>query len=243
VWGNAQIAAGYDIDGIGLIRAQYVGVKNGIKNTDAASTTSWELSDFDGTTNKPNSRIEAAFGLTAVKGLTLDLGFKYYLPSDEANVLYGATRTDYTRGVVVGLGGRYAGGGFAKGAYAIEGRVDAALPDTYKNRAAGNPATTPTLDTESGFNLNVHLTPSYNLGPCTLGADLGLDFMGDGKSGSVDVKTGYTRVGLGVWAQKGLGMAKYIKAGLGVMLPYTDNADTDHGIIFSVPLVFQYAFF
>jgi hypothetical protein len=29
VWGNAQIAAGYEIEGIGLVRAQYVGVKDG----------------------------------------------------------------------------------------------------------------------------------------------------------------------------------------------------------------------
>jgi hypothetical protein len=236
VWGNAQIAAGYDIEGVGLVRAQYVGVKDGDSNN------LWKTSDYTATTGTPYSRIEAAFALSAIKGLTLDLGLKYYLPadSDEVYTFRGAKRSKYEKGMIIGLGGRFAGGGFAKGAYAIEGRVDAALPSAFKNQA---PASSATLDTETGFNLNVHLTPSYNLGPCTLGVEFGLESMSDGKSGSADVKDGYTRVGLGLWAQKGLGTAKFIKAGLGVMLPYTGNDKVEHGMILSIPIVFQYVFF
>jgi hypothetical protein len=192
----------------------------------------------------PYSRIEAAFALSAIQGLVLDFGFKYYLPSDEGTTSWGEVRTDYTRGMVIGLGAKYTGGGFhgfGKGAYAIEGRIDAALGGKYQSTT--NYGQLVTTDMETGLNLNVHLSPSYNLGICTVGGDFGLETQADGTSGGADDKTGYTRFGAGAWIQKELGMAKYIKAGLGATLPYKDNADVEHGAIISIPVVFQYVFF
>jgi hypothetical protein len=239
VWGNAQIAAGYEIKGIGTVRAQYVGVKDGYINADG----DWKLNDY--VYYAPNSRIEAAFALTAVQGLTLDFGFKYYLPSDQELITsWGETWSDYAKGMAIGLGAKYAGGGFngfGKGAYAIEGRIDGGFGGKYKTSAVwyGPDA----VDAENGINLNVHLSPSYNLGICTVGGDFGLELQTDSKTDGTEDKTGYTRFGAGAWIQRDLGVAKYIKIGVGAALPYKTNGDEEYGVVVSVPIVFQFVFF
>jgi hypothetical protein len=65
----AQIAAGYTIEGIGLIRAQFIGA----------------LDD-------PSA--QAAFALTAVEGLTVDVGARFYFEDGTAsqNVISGAVK-------------------------------------------------------------------------------------------------------------------------------------------------------
>jgi hypothetical protein len=237
VWGNAQVAAGYEIEGIGLFRAQYVGVKNGIINADEER----ELTDYVG--GAPHSRVEAAFAYTGVGGLTVDLGVKYYIPAGgEYETGEDGSKevlSDYERGVVLGLGARYNGGGFGAGSYTIEGRVDGAFGGKYKKTPSGEAA----RDVENGINLNAHLSPSYNLGAFTVGGDFGFELQGDNKTGGTEDKNGYTRLGAGAWVQKDLGIAKYIKAGVGVAFPYKDNADNEHGIVISVPIIFQYVFF
>jgi hypothetical protein len=65
---------------------------------------------------------------------------------------------------------------------------------------------------------------------------------GDNKIDGTEDKTGYTRFGAGAWIWKDLGIAKYIKTGVGVTLPYKDNADNEHGIVISVPIIFRYVF-
>ncbi|MDR1467961.1 MAG: hypothetical protein LBT00_01565 [Spirochaetaceae bacterium] len=233
VWGNAQATAGYAIEGVGLVRAQYVGVKNGVVNAGE-----WKLEDYVG--GAPNSRVEAAFAYTGVQGLTLDVGGKYYLPTDGTYTDHGDVRSDYARGVVLALGAQYNGGGFGKGSYTIEGRVDGAFGGKYKVTPSGASSA---QDAENGINLNAHLSPSYNLGVCTIGGDFGFELQSDNKVGGTEDKAGYTRLGAGIWFQKDLGVAKYIKAGVGAALPYTDNADNEHGIVISVPIIFQYIFF
>jgi hypothetical protein len=237
VWGNAQAAIGYEIEEIGHIRAQYVGVKNGIINSEGK----WELDDY--VYYEPNSRIEAAFAYTGVQGLVLDLGFKYYLPSDQSMNSYNGVWSDYAKGIALGLGARYGGGGFGKGSYTIEGRIDSVFGGKYKVIPYGGPPESSAQDAETGINLNVHLAPSYNFGICTVGGDFGFELQTDSKLGGTENKDGYTRFGVGAWVQKDLGIAKYIKAGVGATLPYTDNADNEHGVVISVPIVFQYVFF
>jgi hypothetical protein len=239
VWGNAQAAIGYEVEGIGHIRAQYVGVKDGIINGDGK----WELNDY--VYYEPNSRIEAAFAYTGVQGLTLDLGFKYYLPSDQSTRSYNGVWSDYAKGMALGLGARYSGGGyggFGPGSFTIEGRIDGAFGGKYKITPYGPPGSS-SQDAENGVNLNAHLSPSYNLGICTVGGDFGFELQGDSKRDGTENKDGYTRFGVGAWVQKDLGIAKYIKAGVGATLPYTDNTDKEHGVVISVPIIFQYVFF
>jgi hypothetical protein len=234
VWGNSQAAIGYEIDGIGHVRAQYIGVKDGSINANG----DWELSDY--VTFATHSRIEAAFAYTGLQGLLLDLGLKYYIPTDQSfNSGFGWGYSDYARGMAIGLGARYSGGApFGKGAYAIEGKIDTTFAGSYTDISGGTP-----LDATNGINLNAHLVPSYNLGICTVGGEFGLEVQQDSKVGGTASKDGYTRFGIGAWAQRDLGMAKYIKIGVGATLPYTGNDDVKHGAIISVPIVFQYVFF
>lgn len=87
-----QVGAGYTIDGIGQIRAQYIGA---------------------GSEDANESKIQAAFALTAVDGLLLDLGATIPLDSDVA--LYNAK-------VAVGAN-------FAIDNIGIWGRVDTTIGD------------------------------------------------------------------------------------------------------------------
>jgi hypothetical protein len=75
---HTQFGAGYTIEGIGQIRAQYVGEQ---KYTSADS-----------------GYINAAFKLTMVEGLLIDVGMKYWMESGEqtGNVLSAALYASYT---------------------------------------------------------------------------------------------------------------------------------------------------
>ncbi|WP_407437037.1 hypothetical protein [Treponema sp.] len=64
VFKNIQVQAGYTIDGIGQIKAQYIGVEGVAGIDDVAQRDDW-------------AQIEAAFCLKAVENMTLDIGAKF----------------------------------------------------------------------------------------------------------------------------------------------------------------------
>jgi hypothetical protein len=90
---NAQIAAGYTIDGIGQIRAQYIG-----KATyDAVN---------DKTVNG-DSQFQAAFKITAVKDLTADVGIKMHINSTVSDTSTGDLEA--TKNIAAGVDYNVAG--------------------------------------------------------------------------------------------------------------------------------------
>ena len=74
VYETVQAAIGYSIPGIGLLRAQYIG-----ENKIWASNSGTEAG-APAFNAYVTPRIEAAFNLTVLENLNLDIGFKYFLP-------------------------------------------------------------------------------------------------------------------------------------------------------------------
>jgi hypothetical protein len=75
VYENIQTAISYALSDIGLARVQYVGAapsaSSRLNNDRYLPTGMWSITA---------PRFEAAFALTAISGLTLDLGVKFYVP-------------------------------------------------------------------------------------------------------------------------------------------------------------------
>lgn len=144
VWAdNLQVGIGYTIANIGLVRAQYVprGGKTGaVQNS---------------------GRIEAAFAFTGMEGLTIDVGAKIPLYSDDTS---GTGIKDNKRG------GRKLfelaiGAGFASGDFGIDALIDARF---FADE-------TGTSDYDKTADFYVYLKPSYNLGSFKVGGEIGFD--------------------------------------------------------------------
>jgi hypothetical protein len=223
-----QAGLGYTIPNIGLIRAQYVGYSSFYDNGKKPS-----ISDF---TKAP--RIEAAFAFTGVSGLVIDVGGKVPLPVDtyyeegvdtekQPTGQYTKKSDDtYQAPYQVSLGA-----GYTADALDIKGRVDAQFGGKKDAEVDAD-------DTEQGFDVNVHLWPSYNLGFATAGLDLGFNYLGDTKkNGETDTKGGYL-FGAGLWLKKSYGGSS-IKGGLAFS---TGEVNEKKYTTFSVPIIFEYTF-
>jgi hypothetical protein len=117
-----QIAAGYQIGTIGLLRAQFIGGTNTIDFTQSGADANFNADGQEGLATY--NRIEAAFALTAVDGLTLDIGGKIPLAvTDELATV------DYTYQapfeVAVGVN-------FGAGDFSIGGRVELGFAESVK---------------------------------------------------------------------------------------------------------------
>ncbi|MCQ2248511.1 MAG: hypothetical protein MJZ50_05810 [Treponema sp.] len=97
VYKNIQAGFGYDIEGVGKIKAQFIGKATGKVEAKAATTTTYYLDEEDGTVKSKdnavaakdarfNKTLEAEFDLTAVENLWLGLGaqFNLYEKKEEA---------------------------------------------------------------------------------------------------------------------------------------------------------------
>jgi hypothetical protein len=226
-----QIGAGYQIGTIGLLRAQFIGGRNKI--------TDYDTDDVSYSYN----RIEVAFALTAVDGLTLDIGGKIPLAfteedtkdSDGNLLLPLGTDVTYQAPIAISVGAN-----FGIGDFSIGGRVDLAFGG-YTQVSGGDKEA-------SGFSLNALIEPAYDLGACVVGADIGVGFTGKNKVGSTEVKnSGAFSIDLGAWV--GLNFSNGLfKAGVAARLPTTNYAADGaipadkNPLIFSIPLVLEYFF-
>ena len=218
-----QIGAGYNIDGVGHIRAQWIGGYFGTeKKADDEKYVKFE-------TDKP-ARVEAAFALTMVDGLLIDLGGKFWLPTKGQEDSFAVSN-----GVGVSLGAN-----FRKEAFSIAARVDAESLGAYNRTGKDDKSA-------DGMALDIRLTPTYDLDAATLGVDLGFQVNGAGKDGKGDSKkdSGF-QIGFGGFVKKGLA-GGYIKAGLTYTLaPFGETPDgmkSSGSGVFMIPVVLEYAFF
>ena len=264
VWQRIQIAAGYNIQDIGFFRAQFVGANpsiSGLTKTNAGTISFiTDPNDFAGV-RVTGPRIEAAFQLTAVQGLTLDFGGKFVLPVNESQVkvwdlvanpvtgdpewVKGALAAGtYKAPVQIGLGANY-----VLDALTIGGRVDTNFgggADIDEAVAGANDGISTTL--KQGFELNIHLWPTYNLGFMTLGLDVGFAMRGDTTRETLGVKTttvNGNQFGGGIYAQKVIG-ACTIRGGLAfsasTKVGEAGTKDVKSDTIFSIPVTFDYTF-
>jgi hypothetical protein len=229
-WNYFQAGLGFKIDGIGHVRAQWVGGYFGTFDADK-----WEKIELNGgnyTKDNP-ARIEAAFALTAVEGLLVDLGGKFWLPITEDKGDK-ATTTKDSKGVDIGLGAT-----FRMEAFSIGFRFDGGL--------AAYSRTGDKDESLDGASLDFRLNPAYDLEVATVGLLFGLQTTtaakgADGK-GPDDYKAPI-QLGFGGYAQKGLGKGS-IKAGLTFTTAtiVDGKAVADESTYFSIPIILEYAFF
>jgi hypothetical protein len=219
VYRYMQLGAGYNIAGIGHIRAQYVGGWFGeIDDTDADSYKYYE-------SGKP-ARIEAAFALTAIDSLLIDLGGKFWL-SEKIK----SSGLETTNGVDINLGATFNAGLFGIGARA-------SLLGLGKYTRTGS-----NDKSESGMNMVFRVNPKVNLDFATIGLDFALAVNGEGKNAAGDgLENNSTQIAFGAYLEKGIGKGQ-IKVGATYTLAPTNKDGAQGKDVFQIPIVLQYAFF
>jgi hypothetical protein len=244
VYKSIQAGFAYDISGIGQARAQWVG--------DTMDTVLWEeVNDklpYDAKTNPriwkgDNARIEAAFKLTAVEGLNLDLGIKIPIPVKKDTYFDNGTGLDVNQRVVfqdnfqIAVVGDFTAGDFGiiYGLYGAFGGSLAKDLDNYR-RAKLNPT------------FDLLLIPSFYIAAidATVGADVGFKVKGASTTGGVGSSPKRpdqsTTFGFGGWISRNLGKG-LIKTGLAYQLPaYTDNGVSGSTSYFSWPIILELNF-
>ena len=270
-----QIGAGYEIGGIGHIRAQFLGgdtsVDEDFYNKRVAKvfadyfTGDWDgdgvpnsLTDLSNPDNlarfqkllesalaslgeNKSAAIEAAFALTAVENLTLDLGIKIFLPykydytlsypSVPAGFLPAAKGED-SDGAQVSLGAKFSAGDLGIGA-----RIDTTFGG-YRGEDSDNRFNDP-------FALGVRIVPSYNVGFATIGLDFGLLMTGKSSYVSGGTKTerddAGAQFGIGAFIQRDLGNGR-IQTGFTFTGAPTVDGKTDGHPTFVIPVILEYSF-
>jgi hypothetical protein len=233
VYKKIQAGIGYNIPGIGLARAQYVG---GTSRPAWDTTTASKL-------NVNNARIEAAFNLTAVENLNLDIGLKLPLPVKEKNfnvpVIYGGGVYDVILqdNFKIALAGTYSAGdfGITLGAYAgFGGSVAIDVPNADRQDL------TKTFD--------IIAIPSFYVAAidAKIGVDVGFKFTSDGDVSATwditDEVDSSTIFGLGAWIEKNLGKGQ-IRTGLTYQFPkYGNNGTVGETAYFTWPIILTLSF-
>lgn len=261
---DLQIGVGYEIPGIGLARVQYIGGNMGkgrikrlekyIKDSgmDYISGTG---DPFTGIPRQitPNTwhgdyaHVEAAFALTAVEGLLMDIGGKIYFPvttGGTINFPSGPYTLNYRKS---SAGFTVSGGAY----YDIADLNLAARIDTTfgaYNRSAENDKSLYQNTGDGKFRLDVRLVPSYNLGFMKAGLDFGFKTEGneidaDGKP--IDPPRGKSRWGIGAFVRRDFAKG-YIKGGVTYTSPtiWGDKNDKtqDPENMIKIPIVLEYYF-
>jgi hypothetical protein len=192
VYKKIQAGAAFDFSGIGLLRAQWIGAT--MEGTDPA-------------------KVNVAFKLTAVEGLTLDVGAKIPVPIvDDDN------DKTYLGSFGIALAGAYTAGDFTIGLGAYGD-----LGDKTKFKS-GDPD-----KGQSTFKLN--LSPSYYVAgiDAKIGLDANFKATGASASGGKKAKDKETTFGVGGWISRALGKG-FIKTGLGYYTTKTETPASDKTI-------------
>jgi len=189
VYQGLHVAVGYEIPKIGHIRLGYIG--GGSTDPNGKTGNAGQNWDFSW-----DRRLEAAFALTAVPGLLLDMGFKW--SRERHPGILDQPGFSLENPWYVALGAVYSGIDNLKIGFAIDGHFGGTAvmgePCTDCEVCRGNQVT-------SAPQIAFNFYPSYNIGFCDVGADFtyGVQF-GDEKG--VNDKQ---MLGFGVYAQKPYG--------------------------------------
>ncbi|GHT52829.1 hypothetical protein FACS1894106_2380 [Spirochaetia bacterium] len=237
IYGALQVGAGYKIPNIGFARVQFIG---GNPN-DLGKGTSFDF-DGDGTDDYTspsysypdyvtgNGTIEAAFQLTAVQGLNLDVGFGFPLPITDVNDNVKQNPLDLT------IGANYSTGNLG-----ILGRVQV----TFGGSSTPDGGKT----TTTGLGLQIGVEPTYKIdGIGTLGIELGFGLKGEDAYDGTGLKNNRTSLGLGAFWRAPLAGATF-QVGVAAALPlsggdaddWKDDDAKKYDTIFTIPIVLTYS--
>jgi hypothetical protein len=214
-----QIAAGYEIAGVGLIRAGYFG--NNFKfNEEAVKVLTGAGTNYRAL-GADTGVIGAAFALTMVDNLTVDLGFKYPLAVSDPPVDDGKNGginpdkdplkykdTTIQNPLSASLGVKY-----VLGDVTIPLRVDGYFGKKFSRKIGG-------ADYEMAFSPDIwfYAWPSCKMDIWTFGLELGLIMRGDVKanagSASQDMLPSTLEYGFGLWCKNELNANTSIKFGI-----------------------------
>jgi hypothetical protein len=173
-----------------------------------------------------NARIEAAFRVTAVEGLSLDLGIKIPIPVEEHDVTYQGN-------FQVNIIGDYTAGDF-KVSYGIYGAFGgSAAHENWTERANLQPSFTAIV------------IPQFYVASidATVGGDIGFKALGESSSpgGHKNDDNGVT-FGLGGWISRDLGKGT-IKTGLAYQFPkYGSNGTKNQVSYLTWPIIITASF-
>ena len=272
----SQVGVGYTIKDVGLIRAQFLGPitkkwaqtkaagKELVYGTDPISgdpIVTWEPTDaeygwvntsLDVPPNKSGdaTKIQAAFNLTAVKGLNIDLGASiplayerdYWDDLDKTNLV----RTEKIQDdIVASLGFDLT----MLSPFRLWGLTSLKLGGYNETTPAGGDTET----VKKGTVWSIHLTPMYTVAPNNI---IGLDLFMDTRSGSdeaparpdndptfkpdPDAKNNYTDFGFGVYYRRNIAGGD-IRVAVTMKLPGGEAHKGAQPQLF-LPVIFNYSF-
>jgi len=245
-----QIGAGYNIAGIGFARVQWIGGWFGTfdpSKEDYAKTVGradFLPVDYDDDDNLilNQAAIQAAFNLTAVENLNLDVGFKYFLP-----ITYKDSFTA-TQGMWLALGATY-----------NLGEIDINFHTTAMFGAHNRTINKDLLKaadvkkdlSSEGITLDFRLTPSYTLDFGKVGFDFAYHMVTESKDyvlnnkGKYELKgmeDGWNQMGFGLWIEKGLGSGE-IAAGISYTTPVFNKDGAQGSALIQIPVILTKSFF
>jgi len=212
VYKGIHTAIGYEIMDIGHIRFAYIG---GSEKTDGKAGNASQNWDFSW-----DKRVEAAFALTAVPNLLVDLGFKYSLNKHPG--ILDQPGFSLENPLYLALGLMYTGNENFKLGFAIDGHFTGTAKE-------GEDGATITSAPQIAFNIY----PSYNIGFC----DIGMDFTYGMQFGDVEGKNDKKMMGFGLYGQKQYGHGN-LRIGVYSNVPM--NEGQNWGM--SIPVWITYSF-
>jgi len=237
---NVHIGAGYQIEGLGHARLQWIGGYLGQNGPPFQSSPPYTEDSPDAAFFDP-AWIEAAFAFTRIEGLILDIGFKAALPVTDV-----AGSGKSYKGFAVSVGGRFESGDFG-----ISGRADStfgAYREYYHNPSYGY--FNPYRKENESFIVGVRLSPYYKLDLATVGIDVGCGVVGESttvQDGSTSKdKNNQFHCGFGLYAKRDLGAYAHIMTGVSyTMIPLINNGagmkPNGHSY-FRIPVLMEFSF-
>ncbi|MDR2521611.1 MAG: hypothetical protein LBC72_03530 [Spirochaetaceae bacterium] len=262
---NAQIAAGYTIEGVGLVRVQWVGWQEKYWRVTEADPSGnptkwgWVVESLDKPLNYTGDagKIQAAFNLTAVKGFNADLGVSFAL-ADEKDWWDDLDKTNKTKTVTT-QPNHTVSLGFDVNTRPV--RVYGIASGKFGGYTEEKPAVGDSTTVKQGTELSLNIEPWWYINSgLMLVAELFVDtrFGSDeevtgstGQRGAdadpsrnpdAGAKNNYTDLGFGLFVRKNIPGGD-IRAGVACKVPgVAGDAHKGAALQITVPVMFNYGF-
>jgi len=255
VFRTTQIGFGFDLEGIGTVRAQFLG---GFMNVDfdCDCDSPWgsrcaaghlmhigmnlldddeDIDDLDPSRHAAGlaPRIELAFAYTAMEGLLIDFGFKFHLPVTIENMAGPDSELVVREGIFIALGAN-----FEQDAFRLRARLELdAARGTDSTIGGGD-----TAEWRDGLGLSLRLAPAFNLGFGWAGLHIGMNMRGESSFDGDGNEDNTFRLGFGGFFERDLGGNGIFKTGLTYTLPTSVNGNATGSGVFSIPVLMEFWF-
>lgn len=230
-----QLAAGYAFSK-GHIRVQYIGGYMGSYNMLSSG-------DIDNMMVSRPTRFEAAFALSAIQRLFLELGTKIWMPLE-------FTDKKYSNGLDITLASRYRHDAFDLRARVDVMGINAYYKDIEYNMYDGGRDTSFDSKASDGITIDFRMSPNYDFDLFSIGLDVGLRVKTESKDANGDMLSKYSKngeglieMGFGILAAKSFG-GGLLRGGFTYTLaPINMNTKKRNGSnIFQIPILMEFSF-